>query len=114
MNDDIYLELDDFKLLLEQKGYGFIYSSERFPISRFDEVIIDKFKSFLPKAKTIIIYFKVNPDEPLKSIQNCMYKLYDFTDEDANIIFSLDNVKDIPIDEFEVTILLSGIKNKAI
>jgi len=114
MDDNIYLELEDFKLLLKQKGNGFIYSSERFSISRFDEVIIDKFKSFLPKAKTIIIYFKVNPDELLKSIQNCMEKLYDIADKDANIIFSLDNIKDMPIDEFEVTIILSGIENETI
>lgn len=112
---EVKIDLKDYKEILQYKGYGIVYNSEKFTFDKFEMLIVRKFERYLPDAKALIINFKVNKKEPLISIQKCMNMLQDNQYlENADVIFGVEYIDDIKVGECEIELVIIGIDNTAI
>lgn len=106
--EDIKLDFEDYKTILSHKGkiIGIVDSCN---ITEFCECLDESIQDSLSKAKGIFINFKINKNQTLFVINDFMAKIHDFVNENAEIIFSTEQLNDIEKNILNYEIIITGL-----
>jgi len=63
---------------------------------------------FLQGSSSVLLLFRINPDYPIMAISDDIDILYEFLDDDADIIFSIAGDSTLPIDRVKVSMIFTG------
>ncbi len=87
----------------EKSGYEAAKNAIESPL--FDHISIDG-------AMGVLIHYDCHPDYPLEEIMDALETIYEFADENADIIFGTSTHEDMEVDEIKITIVATGFENK--
>jgi len=111
-DNNIHLDIADFKTILDDKEkilFGTAKSKENTSITNVLELAIEDAtlnKDTLSSISGILMYFKINPDFPLMEISEGMNLIYEYADEDADIVWSTITDESMNLSSIEVSMFL--------
>ena len=112
-NYGIKLDFEDYKTAFKKKGYGIVYNTEEFPIKKFEEIVLKKFKKYLYYTDSVMINLKINGNTLISELQDVVEQLIDYAILDKTLI-GYEFHDDILVGNCEVELLITGLDNAVI
>ena len=106
--ENIDVDFSDYKTILSHKGKinGIVASCN---INEFI-MSLKSLEDSLSKAKGVLMNFRINNEQSALIINDFMSKIHNLTNEDAEIMFSTEQTKEIEKDEITYQIIITGLK----
>lgn len=114
LKEDINIDFNDLKTILEDKGKGIIGTSEgKNPSEAFKNIFKKELFDYknINNCSGLIITFVTNENYPLYEISNFMEKeIYNYINEDTNLIFG--TITDNSLKNIRIILIASNIEKK--
>jgi len=116
-DNDINIDFDDLKVIMEHGGVAFVGTGEFEDENSATEAIKLSIKdssldyALIDKITGMLIHFVVHPDLPLMEIAEAMEIIYENAHYEAEIIWGITTDKSVSENYVKATILFTGFEN---
>ena len=117
-NNDINLDFDDLKVIMEHGGVAFVGSGEAYGKDSAIEALKLAIKdsslefSLIDKVAGLLIYFVMHPDLPVMKIAEAMELINENANYEADIIWGTTTDKTLDVSYVKATILFAGFNKE--
>lgn len=107
--EDTTISYTDYKTVNEHKGHTVGFNSEVILVDDLEKELIERFRSYLPYSKGLLIKYLINEDQCLLPIADITEKVHELVPSECEIVFGTEVDSKLKLNECRFNIQITGL-----